>query len=88
MRTPDYDTPSFHADDKPYIDELKRVLFRTGYDESAVGAIASGHMIRVAGGDPAAIERPYREETWLADILNMRQAGTKLWKNNLKGSLY
>jgi len=61
MKTPDYDTPSFNPDDRPYIDELIKVLFQTGYCESFVGAIASGHMVRVAGGDPAAIEWRYRD---------------------------
>ena len=61
MKTPDYETPSHTPELRPLIDALKGVLHSTGYADGIVGAIASGHMVRVAGGDLAAINRVYRD---------------------------
>lgn len=61
LRTPDYGTPSYDHDVRPLIDALKSTLFRSGYVDGPIGAIASLHIIRVAGGDPAAINWVYRD---------------------------
>ena len=61
LRTPDFETPSYDPEARPLIDALKGTLLRSGYSEGVVGAIASAHMIRVAGGDPAAINWVYRD---------------------------
>lgn len=62
LKTPDYDTPSYNPQVRPLVDALKGTLFKSGYSEHALGAIASLHVIRVAGGDPAAINWLYRDE--------------------------
>ena len=61
LKTPDYDTPSYRPEVRPLIDALKSTLFRSGYAEGIVGAIASAHMVRVAGGDSVAINWTYED---------------------------
>lgn len=61
LQTSDFNTPSYTPEARPLINALKTALLRSGYTNGVVGAIGSAHMIRVAGGNPAAIEWTYRD---------------------------
>lgn len=62
LKTPDYETPSFDPESRPLIDALKGLLFKAGYTDGIVSSFIGAHIIRVAGGDPSAINSVYRDE--------------------------
>lgn len=61
MRTPDYDTPAFTPELRDPIDRLKEIFYMRDYTDGYFAGLVADHVIRVAGGDPAAIFSVYQD---------------------------